>query len=278
MRRVIDAARPMVDLLWQRETEGRVFDSPERKAALDKSLRAALARIKDPSIRSHYGEDIKRLRWQLFGQSVRPLRGPRRGPTAPVNVTAARSSALAGSGQGRADEHLLIAVLLATLITHPGLIARFESALETLDPVHPDQRRLCDALLRHAHAPNTLRAAIDAEMPGTLESLMAEAHVRIAPPVRNAADEDLALMCVAEGLAKLEARRGAQQEIAEAVEDMAGVVDEGLTWRLSQAAEARNRADRSKLMDASDMGEDRAALSKRLQDLIDGQIWIKKKG
>ena len=60
-------AVPMVHLLWRRETEGRDFDSPERKAALDKTLRAAIATIKDPSIRAHYGEDIKQLRWTLFG-------------------------------------------------------------------------------------------------------------------------------------------------------------------------------------------------------------------
>ena len=45
MQAVLDQARPMVRLLWQRETEGRVFDSPERRAALDKTLRGHLAPI-----------------------------------------------------------------------------------------------------------------------------------------------------------------------------------------------------------------------------------------
>jgi len=80
---------------------------------------------------------------------------------------------------------------------------------------------------------------------------------------------------VAEALAKLTARRGALREIEDAMEDMTGLVDEGLTWRLGQAAQARNRADKSNLEDA-DMGEDRAALSKHLQNLIDGQVWVKK--
>ena len=44
MRAVLDGARPLVDLLWQRETEGRVFDSPERRAALDHALKARLFR------------------------------------------------------------------------------------------------------------------------------------------------------------------------------------------------------------------------------------------
>ncbi|WP_431358151.1 hypothetical protein [Sulfitobacter albidus] len=66
----------MVQLLWQREIEGKVFDSPERKAALDKSLRDKIALIKDPSIRSHYGQEIKDLRWQLF--RAKPGGAPKR--------------------------------------------------------------------------------------------------------------------------------------------------------------------------------------------------------
>ncbi len=52
-------------------------------------------------------------------------------------------------------------------------------------------------------------------------------------------------MCVAEELAKLAAKRGVMREIEEAMEDISGVVDEGLTWRLKQAAEARDKAVRS---------------------------------
>lgn len=43
LQKIIDGAIPMVQLLWQRETEGMVFDSPERKAALDKTLRERLS-------------------------------------------------------------------------------------------------------------------------------------------------------------------------------------------------------------------------------------------
>ena len=77
---VLDQAMPMVKLLWQRETEGRVFDSPERKAALDKALREKIRLIRDPSIRQHYGEDIKELRWQLF-RGNRPQRSEGFSPT-----------------------------------------------------------------------------------------------------------------------------------------------------------------------------------------------------
>jgi DNA primase len=282
MKAVLDAAQPMVNLLWRRETEGKTFDSPERKATLDKTLRAALMRIKDPSIRGHYGEEIKRLRWDLFGATARPMRGPGRGagpgagrgfiiPASPVATS--RASALAGASD-RVEDRLLTAVMLATLIRHPALIARFESALETTTLDHPDHRRLCAALLRHADDPQSLQDHLAQELGPILETLMSERHVQIAPPVQSP-DPDLAMNCVAEALAKLTARRGALREIEDGMEDMTGLVDEGLTWRLAQAAQARNLADRSNLEEA-DMGEDRAAMSKHLQNLIDGQVWVKK--
>jgi len=121
-----------------------------------------------------------------------------------------------------------------------------------------------------------LRAKIQASAPHALDALMTRPHVAIAPPVRNIADDDLAALCLAEELAKLEARRGARREIEDAMEDMDGLPDEGLTWRLTQAAEARHRSERSGPTDSADLGEDRAALSKHLQSMIDAQVWVRK--
>jgi DNA primase len=174
---------------------------------------------------------------------------------------------------------VLEAVLLATLVTHPVLIARFEADLENLHLLSPDHDLLRHSLLRHAHAdPEDSAEEIILEAGPILESLFARSHVRSAPPVRNRKDPDLAVMCLAEGLAKLEARRSARQEIEDAMEDMTGLADEGLTWRLTKAAVALQGPQRSSLEDASDMGEDRSALSRGLQDMIDARIWIKKKG
>jgi DNA primase len=281
MQAVIEGAQPMVRLLWQRETEGRVFDSPERKATLDKSLRAALKRIADPSIRAHYGDDIKRLRLELFGQGgarVPAFRGARfvpKGTPLPASASA-RQSLLA---QGLAVEEVLReAVILASLILHPGLIHRFESALERLDLTGEDHNRLRALLLAHADEnPASLDDILRVEAGAALDTLMRRPHVQIAPPVRNRTDVDLATLCLAEEMAKLDAHRAARREIEDAVLDLTGLADEGLTWRLSQAAEARHRADHPARDDANDMGEDRAALSSHLQALIDDRVWEKKR-
>lgn len=291
MARVIETARPMVDLLWQRETEGKSFDSPERKATLDKALRAAINRITDPSIRAHYGEEIKRLRWDLFGArrarsggATATARGSRdrdgkwMPPLAPPR-TATKQSMLATAPGPEVEDHLREAMILAICAAHPGLVARFESQLESILLHDPDHEVLRHAMLHLTHeTPDRMREQILAAAGAALEKLMNLPHVRIAPPVQNAEDLELAQMCLAEELAKLEARRAARAEIEDAMEDLSGLADEGVTWRLTQAARARHQADRSKLDDTSDMGEDRKALSAQLQALIDGEVWRKNKG
>jgi DNA primase len=279
MQKVLDDAQPMVTLLWRRETEGRSFDSPERKASLDKTLRAALTRITDPSIRSHYGEEIKRLRLDLFGTRARQNWQPQRKgrfTEAPQNALAATKGSLLATAPDRIDEVLREAVILATLINHPTLIPRFESALERIDLTGDGHAAIRDILLSHMD-PTTVEDRLRRAAPAALDALMSRPHVLIAPPVRNRADADLATLCLAEELAKLDARRGARREIDDAIEDLTGIADEGLTWRLSQASAARHRADHPPRADAAELGEDRAAMSNHLQSLINSKVWEKKK-
>jgi DNA primase len=295
MQTALDGAEPMVNLLWRRETDGKVLDSPERKAMLDKSLRAVLKRIADPSIRAHYGEDIKRLRAGLFGSGFSPPadrpgfapRKPRRGfapAPIPLPTPGTRGSLLGSSAGEMVEEDLREAMILAICAVHPNLVPAFESQLERVAMRQHDHGLLRDALLNAAHdglpadcPPDLFAAKIGDPARQVLEKLLSLAHVRIAPPVQGREDHDLARMCLAEELAKLQARRGIQAEIAEAMQDLTGLADEGVTWRLSQAAKAGHEAEKANFDDHNDMGEDRAALSAELQRLIDQAVWEKKR-
>ncbi len=267
MQALLDQAVPMVDLLWQRETEGQVFDSPERRAMLDKSLRAKIALIKDPSIRAHYGEAIKEKRWELFGtRRSKPQTGagPRpawtpgspRWQPAPVPQSSTKSSLLAQAADGVEDQ-LREAVILATLICNPVVIEDFEGQIDQMDCNSPTHATLRDAILRlfpqFSDDGLSFYDLLQQDIgPETLESLFALSHVQIAPPVRQPGNTELARMTVAEELAKLTCLRGLILEIAEAQEDMAGLADEAVTWRLSQAAEAANKAVRSQNEDRTE--------------------------
>jgi len=95
---LVGAARPLLSLLWQRETEGRDLDSPERRAALDAALRRALGRIADRSVREHYAVEVRRLRSELFApppRRPRDRRDWRRAQVQAMPSAATRGSALA---------------------------------------------------------------------------------------------------------------------------------------------------------------------------------------
>jgi DNA primase len=286
MQALLDQAVPMVDLLWRRETEGQVFDSPERRATLDKALREKIKLIKDPSIRAHYGEALKEMRWELFGtrrrantaaRAARPAwtPGSPRWQPAPVPQSSTKSSLLAQAGDG-VEDHLREAVIFATLITTPAVIEEFEGQIEQMDCQGAGHAALRDALLRtamsHGHDPDALRASLEQEVGAQLlESLFALPHVRIVPPVRQPGNTEMARMTVAEELAKLTCQRGLISEIAEAEEDLEGLADEAVTWRLSQAAEARNRALRSQQQDRTeyDTGPNGARINRDERSALD---------
>ena len=268
MQKLVDAAQPMVQLLWRRETEGRVFDSPERKAALDKTLRDRIRTIQDPSLRGHYGEEIKRLRWELFRTSPKRSSTPYRkgfaqAPSKPTEVT--RASLLA-SGGADVETQLREAVILAALVSSPDLIAEFEDQLEEMRCADADHAALRTCLLQHAgQAVETVRAAADKTLgEDALEKLCRTRHVAITPCLRNPGDTDLTRLTIAEELAKLESMSGLYAEIAEASEDLYGVADETLTWRLSQAAKARQTAQRAQAEDKTeyDTGPNGAPISR----------------
>ncbi len=251
MQKLLDQAIPMVQLLWRRETEGQTFDSPERKAALDKALREKIKLIQDPSIRNHYGQAIKDMRWELFsnrkaaparkqGGAWNPRQDPWKREVSPV--ASSRSSALASGATDQ--DHLREAVILATLIATPQIAAEFETALEQVDSRDPMHRDLLGVILRHVGAED-LRTKVLEDLGETpLEKLYAQNHVAISPAVRRAGDQDIARMCLAEEFAKLTARKGQLREIEDAVEDLSGVADEGLTWRLAEASKAVDQAGR----------------------------------
>ncbi|MBN2760962.1 MAG: DNA primase, partial [Rhodobacteraceae bacterium] len=259
-------AVPLVQLLWQRETDGQVFDSPERRSALDKRLRAALAKIADPGLRGHYTDEIKRLRADFLrpvGRGFVPRSGRGAAPAKPLSAT--RSTRLASAPDDAIAEAMREELIVAMLICHPNLLPEFEGDLERLTCADPVLSQLCAALL-----------ANDAPDPAQVDALLALPHIAIAPPLRSG-DAELAKLCLRDEFAKYFARGGVQAELREVVEDMNDLADESVTYRLARASAARNESERSRLSDSADLGEDRAALSKGLELFIESKPWIKRK-
>jgi len=161
-RAILADARPLADLLWQRETSGGVFDTPERKAELEKTLRELASRIRDESVRFHYSQEMRDRVHAFFGatrnRQSRPgdrdrgksgqggqwARGGAAAGRLAVSDSLARSALVKKAG---GVLPLRETVLIVALVNHPALVDAYFDAVETLDLVHPDLRRLHVAVI-----------------------------------------------------------------------------------------------------------------------------------
>ena len=158
-RAVLADARPLAELLWLRETAGGVFDTPERRAELERRLKEMTGRIRDESVRRHYGQDMRervqsffgheRGRQSRFGREEKRGGGfaGRKGQTAGrlgVTESLARS-ALVRSGGGPLP--LRETAMLVAMVNHPSLIDEHVEAFEHMQLSHPELKRLHAALL-----------------------------------------------------------------------------------------------------------------------------------
>ena len=286
MQELLDGAIPMVNLLWQREIEGKIFDSPERRAALDTSLRSAITKIQDKSIRHHYGQAIKELRYQLFTpQRAQQQRtfipwAKQAKQLATIDAKASILAATTDSGM-----RLRESVILAAAIRNPTAALKNETKMEKCPITTPALKEIMNALLANLHHDltkadtHTTFDDILAQQLGysPLDRLLELKPLSNHPYLGKTVNAELTKRTLEEELAKHSALIGAASEIKEAEQDLTGLVDEGLTWRLKEAAQTRNRATRAVEEEATASDEDTSEMSKNLQNMLDNKIWVKKK-
>jgi DNA primase len=133
MREVLDAARPLADMLWEAETLGRSLDTPERRAGLRQAIKERIARIADRAVAADYRLEMDRRLAERFagGATNRQPKQPfsartagwRNGPPGlPLGGEAARRGV-------RPPEQKQAELLLVTVITHPTLLHRHAEEL-----------------------------------------------------------------------------------------------------------------------------------------------------
>ena len=174
---VLRGAKPFAEMLFLRETEGQTFETPERRAGLERRLRELTGAISDETLRKHYAADMARRLDALFGpaRAVAPAarfrdrpRGGRRGgffdPGPRVGIAGAHLPA-PGLAARRPREAPREIAILAILIGHPDLleshweeIVELELASTTLTAF---RARLVDLPPEAYAASDALAAALD---------------------------------------------------------------------------------------------------------------------
>ena len=184
--RVIEAAMPLVEVLWSRAVEAGTIDTPERRAGLARTLRDTVATIRDETVRRYYRDEIEdRLRglsprangrggYQAGQRQEGSGQGGKRrfqrpgDPPPSLRITAAPSASVTGSAGFAGAGSVREAVIAGTLLIHPEMIAGLAEELGDLDFTHPDARAIVSVLLACAAEYGDVDAAV-------LESRLARA-------------------------------------------------------------------------------------------------------
>jgi DNA primase len=182
---ILNAAKPLVEVLLQREMETGPLDTPERRAGLEQRLNKVLQAIPDETLRRYYREDIfarlgvivrgpgrqkgayqnsnvsgYRPGYQQNRQQGRPIgsMGTRFRPGTPqtgfLGIKTIASPGLTRTTAFALNTNALPAreaQILLTLINHPVLLDRYVEHLAELDIPNREGDAMRQALLEAAH-------------------------------------------------------------------------------------------------------------------------------
>ncbi len=158
---VLRRAQPLAEMLFLRETEGQRFDTPEKRAALEKRLRELVGLIGDETLRRHYASDMgQRLAAFLGLAGPTPARPPGRNerfsprgrragfmdPGPKVGIAGAALPTPRHLARRPREAPREIAIL-AILIGHPGLLERHFEDIAALEIAGPALAAFRDKLL-----------------------------------------------------------------------------------------------------------------------------------
>jgi DNA primase len=157
---VMAGARPLAEMIWNREVQGANFETPESRAALEARLRQVTGVIADEDVRRHYQQNMRERLNTFFRPAQRQGgggfsgnrqgRGGGRGAAQGSPVSTGISDRLARSALVRGAQELPAlreSVLALTVVNHPGLLFSDYDEIAIIEYENRDLQRLWSALL-----------------------------------------------------------------------------------------------------------------------------------
>jgi DNA primase len=186
---VLAGARPLVDMLWLRETEDGSFDTPERRAALETRIAAVAGAIGEESVRRYYRQHLADRLKRLFAgpepassarardfPERRPAWAGRRGARKPMPRDAlvrgqpyvVMSPNLATSPVHRGHRSAIPrreALILQAVLNHPWLLHEHMEELAQIEFRHGEAQKAKGVLIdAFAHGAAGDRVQLEAEL------------------------------------------------------------------------------------------------------------------
>lgn len=130
----------LIDLLWKRETEGKVFDTPEKCSELEVSLLRAVELIKDKRLKNHYNQMLKSRMRDLFFQLRRSSYNKAK-PTFVNSAVAGLENSLSSTLELREK------IILSLLIHYPSLCLQNYDDLSSIEFVDSSLNKIHKSIL-----------------------------------------------------------------------------------------------------------------------------------
>ena len=203
MAALLERPDSLLDLLWLGRTRHGRFDTPERRAGLERALERAVEGIPDRSVRFHYHIALRERLRRSFAPAprARMARGASRsrGRAGTAFMPERPPSAVAAAG--RADDRARGERLLLCLpMRVPELLPGVAEGLAEIAFASPGYDALRDALLHLATGEEVLdRHALQRHLTATGVSAVAQ---RVLPGAERGADDDPSLRVEALGEAE----------------------------------------------------------------------------
>jgi DNA primase len=169
---VIAQARPLAEMVWQRETNGAAFETPEKRAELEARLKQIVSVIADESVRRHYQQNVRDRLNGLFQpqrnggggdrrQSYQQREGGGPGRGGASGGRGGSSFQQQGRGMGISDRltrsglvrgHLDLpalreSVLALTIVHHPQLLLNEYDEIASIEFENRDLKRMWSCVL-----------------------------------------------------------------------------------------------------------------------------------
>ncbi|MGF0538664.1 DNA primase [Agrobacterium sp. ES01] len=169
--RVIADAKPLAEMIWQREISQGGFDTPEKRAELEGRVKQVIAVIGDESVRRHYQQDMRDRLNAFFrpssgfrneGQSGYGNKGRQgQGGRQPPSAKGPRGAGLGGAISDRLTRSGMVkgymtqpalreSVLALAIVNHPELLQEDYDELAAIDFEHKTLQVLWSAVLTAA--------------------------------------------------------------------------------------------------------------------------------
>jgi DNA primase len=140
------------ELLWSLLTEGKIFDTPERRAGLEAEFGRLTRQILDERVRVHYLRYLRGRLDALLGDRPRQRHAAKgyqaqHRPFQATGSAALRSSKIARHG---ADSEPRERILILTVLNHPDLLAKVGEELGMIEFFTPELDKLRNEIIRIA--------------------------------------------------------------------------------------------------------------------------------